>query len=77
MFILLAVQVLFHVSRNGRKQPNISVQILTRSFIYRKLYLSGKSMCNNIVPTTSYYKEAALCNGKVSSLQLEGHGFNL
>jgi hypothetical protein len=37
----LAVQILFYVSRNGRKQAAIIIQISTCAFIHRKFYLSG------------------------------------
>ena len=37
----LAVQILFYVPRNGRKQAAIIIQISTCAFIHRKFYLSG------------------------------------
>lgn len=40
----LAVQILFYVPRNGRKQAAIIIQIFTCAFIHRKFYLSGNNL---------------------------------
>jgi hypothetical protein len=40
----LAVQIVFYVPRNGRKQAAIVFQIFTCAFIHRKFYLSGNNL---------------------------------
>ena len=44
MHIHLAVQILFYVSRNGRKQATVIIQIFSSALIHRKFYLSGNNL---------------------------------
>ena len=44
MHIHVAVQVLFYVSRNGRKQTTVNIQIFTYALFHRKFSISGNNL---------------------------------